>query len=622
MERRETIELLRNCLQTEQMFDGAFVNLRSIHSNDFSHAEREVTTFFTSQILALSSDLLTASNREEAIGFLRRQIHPKAGTFNYWPRGSDASRNKPYPDDHDDTACGWLALGRMDGTELGMLTGALIATESGEGGPYRTWLVPESADPVWLDTDVAVNANIATLLASQDIHLAGLDRFLDEAIDAEQLRSPYYPDAIPVLYFLTRARAGEKCDRLIEHWMSLKQGEGWGDAIRTAMAISSLKRLGVTVDASAWLSKPEEMILPYAFCIDPADQGRPTYAGSAGLTAAFCYEAIRSMEVSLNVETETKSVEESVHEVVVARAIRLVGDVALLGEDARKVIEKMSVKDTRRQITLTPYRLSQALGRDHVRDLSIKAGVGSLFGWAAYTLYDDVWDGDAESNVLPLANLFHRRMSEEFSEIAPDRAFNDWWKEMLDQVDSANAWEMMHCRVRISNGSIELPMRTPVGLDAALVGRSIGHVIGPGVVLQTCGWETTHPAFLSVIEIYRAYILARQLHDDAHDWEADLKRGQLNAASFAIIEAWKGPRDVLLDEFLPIAREIFWMQVIPVYTERIIGICEEAKAVAKSIGDLKNPEQLISMFDVPLAGARQALTERERTLEFLKALPS
>lgn len=627
---QELLDALNSAILREQHPSGCFLNLQSPQINDFSLAQPEETTFVTSQILRTAGDQLPTESRNKAADFLKKQIHPKTATINYWPRGSHASRLKPYPDDWDDTACGWLALSSvssaLNGDDLARLTAALIACESEAGGPYRTWLVSETADLVWRDIDVAVNANIASFLASQDVHLASLDRYLDQMIDSGAFSSPYYPDAIPVLYFLTHARFEIKREALIRAWLSLKHMNGWGDAMRTAMAISSLKKLQAPANVyeqeeTAWLARPDLMMQPYAFCLDPAEQGKATYAGSAGLTAAFAIEVLKKQTTLKQQKIHDLSDEIAAHEEIMSSAMRLVS-ISQLQTSAEEFLQALSVKDTRRQITLTPYRLAMALGRIDARDMAVKAGAGSLFGWSAYTLYDDVWDGDATASVLPLANLFHRRMFEVFTGIASDRSFQRWWLGLIDQVDAANAWELAYCRIPIAHGRIRLPDARPVGLEEALIGRSIGHVIGPGAVLLACGWSVEQPAFLSLIEVYRAYILARQLHDDAHDWETDLKRGQLNAASFAILDLWQGPREVSLETFLPKARELFWMQIIPAYTEQIVRICEEAKIAISRISDIKHPEILSAMFDTPLNGAKQALNERERTMAFLKTFPS
>lgn len=607
----------------EQSPDGSFRNLRSADPNDFSSGCVESTVFFTAQVLSITRDALPIEAKAKAAAFLKRQIHPNYATINYWPRGSELSKQKPYPDDWDDTACGWLALVSagvaLSGEDLAKLTASLIACESQPGGPYRTWLVPEHAEPVWRDLDIAVNANIAAFLSSQDVHLDGLNQYLDAAIDAGNCFSPYYPDPIPVLYFLTRARGKEKRDALISLWYRYRGVHRWGDVMRNAMAVTSLTRLGERVDASTILG--EDAVRPVAFCLDPAEQGKPTYAGSGSLTAAFVLEALLAAKQNPAKPKAVDTEEELLHQEILSRASELCQTLPNLGMASAAFLQVLSEKDTRRHITLTPYRLVKALGRGDAREIAFQAGLGSVFGWAAYTLYDDVWDGDQPAAVLPLANLFHRRMTDVFERVTADRVFHDWWQGVLDQIDDANAFELNYCRFKIEQGRVLLPDSVPKGLEQALIARSLGHVIGPGAVLQSCGWPVDHPSSLALIEVYRSYILARQWHDDAHDWEADLRRGQWNAASFEILAHWKGGNPVDMETFITQARELFWMEVIPAYTARIVRLCEEAVASIRRIQGLQDPEILASMFHAPLAGAQQAIEERERTLSFLQTFP-
>src|SRR5690606_4892465 len=42
----------------------------------------------------------------------------------------------------------------------------------------------------------------------------------------------------------------------------------------------------------------------------------------------------------------------------------------------------------------------------------------------------------------------------------------------------------------------------------------------------------------AVREFFKHYIIARQLNDDAHDWEEDMEKGHINSVGALIVKKW------------------------------------------------------------------------------------
>ena len=197
----------------------------------------------------------------------------------------------------------------------------LTSREVGEGGPYRTWLVPNDAAAAWQDVDLVVNSTIGYFLSLIGVRVPRLERFIDDAVYSGRLASPYYPGLLHAGYFLSRyyGATGER-----NNGARGKLGEVIALPLRPAnlknitslehaMAISSLIALGQAemidpaVVASLVSRLENEGFLPYAFCIDPAREGKQCYAGAGALTAAFCGEALARYSAidSLRASTDT-----------------------------------------------------------------------------------------------------------------------------------------------------------------------------------------------------------------------------------------------------------------------------------------------------------------------------
>ena len=79
----------------------------------------------------------------------------------------------------------------------------LISTETREGGPYFTWIVPPHLRESWDDIDLVVNSNIHFFLKQQKIFLDPLDAFLENAVTHHSLVSKYY-NQLHHCFFLSR----------------------------------------------------------------------------------------------------------------------------------------------------------------------------------------------------------------------------------------------------------------------------------------------------------------------------------------------------------------------------------------------------------------------------------
>jgi len=166
-----------------------------------------------------------------------------------------------------------------------------------------------------------------------------------------------------------------------------------------------------------------------------------------------------------------------------------------------------------KQITLLPYFVKQSLGKrgEGIKDpLLIHLGMASLYGWIAYTIYDDFLDEEGNPQKLPVATIAHRALTALFSDpqaISPD--FTIFFHHIMDDLEQANAWEVAHCRTQIINDAVSLETLTipDFGAYEWLAKRSLGHAIAPLAILFSLGYRYYSPevqnllGFLSITSL-------------------------------------------------------------------------------------------------------------------------
>jgi len=585
-------------------------------------AEQRTSPFF--HALALSALSVSKSDRTTELCDLMShrlgQEWNRNGSLNYAFRGSAEALAHPYPDDLDTTSCGYLAAMNtapdfLTGKRLAAYVKLLMAVEVEPGGPYKTWLVSESADEAWKDIDPCVNANIAAVLAHEKMELPGLDAYLWRVLDDRTIQSPYYPSRISFLYFLSRTKKETFAPRITTEL--LEQVPERCNPLECAMIISSLVRMGERALAEPYYERMVERVrtssvfAPYPFCIDRILKGEVRYAGAIALTIACILEA----DALYAVPSGREPIEEiggdlkmlSDVERVVRDRFNLAGDD--VGIIARGVIDECLRGDPQGEKSLLPYLFAVAWGREEEldHDWMIKLCAAHFMGWMAYTIYDDVLDDELQKPHLPVANICLRELTRLFDEYLPI----DLVRSVLDTVENANAWEVTHCRLPVS----VLP---DFGNGERFVERSWGVVLGPLAIASKLGYAPESEEMKALEQFFYHYILAKQLNDDAHDWEADLLKGAINGVSVRLLARVPGAIDspaLHMDEM----KNLFWHEVLDQVSTDILAHVEEGRKALDHF-----PEHARSFFlkllEPFVRSAEQAMKERDKTLAFLQAL--
>ncbi len=616
--------------------------------NDFYRATL-CPSAFSAPIILLAINSLRGSYpiekiEKRALGFILRQ-RSDFWSFNYWDRRSAEAKRKPYPDDLDDTSCSLAALtlcdrNLVDGEALAKLTMILTSLEVASGGPYRTWLVDSAAPGIWRDVDLAVNTNVAYLLSLHEVALPALVELIAGAIDREEFHSPYYASAYPLTYFISRCCPPEKRQQLANYlWAKRGRDGSWGNPLNTALAISALLNLGAGAQEiepsiqcliNAWL---KDIGQPYAFYIgaDMTEQSKRHFAGSAALTIAFFLEALHKYAISSSPKAKDKKqipdLGDDICAGIVAAARKgFARTDRVLPQIALNYLDRFLVGDKDRQVLLAPFFMAQALGGPmppKERRLVEKLGLASLYGWMAYTIYDDFLDDEGKLSELPVANFCLRESLALLAEFTlHNPSYRQLSQKIFDGIESANAWEAVNCRFAVRSGKINFDKPLPDYQDYHLLAqKSLGHALGPLAVLTARKKDAESNNF--IVDFFAHYLIARQLNDDAHDWEEDLRRGYVNGVGALILSRWqkraKNYQALFLGRHLNSLRKIFWHEVMPEVYDLIKQNSQKARQTLSRVRDIVYPAPFLVLLDAIDLAAEKTIREREMTLDFLKS---
>ena len=633
-----------NYLGRKQKRDGSFPNLVST-SKKFNTYKENQSAFLTSLILSSLNSLTDTGEsgkiKSRASKFILSQ-RSEFWSWNYWKRNSPESKSSPYPEDLDDTCCALAALifhdqKNVPTNAIAKAVNLLTYCESKEGGPYFTWITPPDANKDWKDTDLAVNSNIAYFLSLQEVTLPSIVSLNENAIVSEKYDSPYYNSEYSSIYFISRWYKGKNKSKIITYLLGKRlKDDSWGNPLETALAVSALINLGCQKEklergigyilhsqrSGGWKEQP--------FVIEFIKKKQKHYAGSPELTTAFCLEALVKFSSS-NEEVKSKrkpedstqkKIRKSIIEMSDKRFSEFDSEIREKFSDIRKRILKGDKAD---QVMLLPYYFQKSLEQKPDERMAMELGVASLYGWMAYTIYDDFLDSEGDPKLLSLANVCLRELTSIYSvNFASDEKFLNFFKNIMDRIDSANSWEASNCRVQIAGSNLMIPKRLPEYRNMErLADRSIGHALGAAAILYLNTCETESDEMKNLISFFENYIIARQLNDDAHDWEEDLKRGQLSPAVVSVLKRYaksnasKGSMELDLKKQLQQLQKIFWYDVIHEICDKAISHIKKAENDLKNIKAVKDRTVFEGMLKTVEKSAKEAIAEQKETLEFL-----
>ncbi len=183
--------------------------------------------------------------------------------------------------------------------------------------------------------------------------------------------------------------------------------------------------------------------------------------------------------------------------------------------------------------------------------------------WLSYSLFDRIID-HPESVQLPhvatsLATLQVLKTTALQTYLAntptPSRAL-----DFFHETDTALHTENTLCRAAVQGDTLVWPaLPSKKILSSLLHGRSLAHITGPALIAH----QLYPKHSTAIVEHLTTYCGLRQLMDDLHDWEADLRSGHITVVVAALLHAVGGTEDTecSLSSLIPELREMFWRTV-------------------------------------------------------------
>ena len=559
-------------------------------------------------------------------------------SFNYWPKASPEYKLRPYPDDLDDTFCALAAIHLANPKQIkpgdfADIIKLLVAQENSEGGPYRTWVIQKSAGREWQDVDLAVNSNISYYLRLNGLNLPNLQQFTETAILNQTYSSPFYPPDFPLMYFFARSYQGDYSENFKQDiYLKRLPNGAWNNPTNTALAVTALLNLGepaTNLAASikhltSW--KASEVVTPDPVYIEENNRT----LGAPALSAAFIAEALYKYSQALkrqpaNVPAVVVAPQEQIYTAAVQNVRqRFAHTDTDLCRAANGAIEKLLERDQDKQMAILGYRWAASRGQktaDRLMPELIQLGAAGLFGWLAYTIYDDIIDQTSPPRLLPVANLALRGLESIclglFAETPEHYAYIS---ALLDRIESANAWELANCRFEVKEGIIAITNLPDFSTQDKLADRSFGHALGPIAVNLLNGAEPDSHTNQQTEEFFRHYLIARQLNDDVHDWEDDLSKGHLNAISVQLLQSIK-PDLARIDIAATASsmRAELWNNQISTICKNITGHTAAARQALAQITKFNDSKTFTAMLEPIEVSVHQALTESRKMKKFIQA---
>ncbi len=622
-------------IRSVQGEDGGFITQISLVRRPFLATSELSTTFLPALILgALSSVEGTQSLRNKLATWLLTQKNDN-WSFNYWAANAPERATRPYPDDLDDTCCVLIGLylhdpAIIDSTCLAKVVRLLVAAEKEVGGPYKTWLVSKTAPAVWQDVDVAVNCNVAYFLRLVAEPLPKLDSFMEQVIITQQFQSPYYPASYIMKYYLARAYRGDQESQLADILLKEQKDGHWGTSGQTALALSALGHLGKSGPSSAMQyllsqqledgSWPAEVVW-----LDEKQAKQTKYAGSPALTTALVLEALARSEKSESTISAEHLPDEYQPEFlqIISRAERIIAELNdPLRKHAKEMLGKLQQGPTGREMVLLPFMFADSLlyPPNVSKELYIQLGLANIFGWMAYTIYDDFLDEEGSAPLLSVANVSMRQSLACFAQAVPSDDFRQEVTAAFNRIDAANAWEVEYCRYQTDGQTIyvgPLPGYTHIEY---LAERSLGHGLTPLAILLAAGIPMESPRTFYFKKAFRHYLAARQLHDDLHDWQQDFRKGHISYVAAQMLgELRISPGRHTCTALMLQLECQFWRCSLQTLCEKLRRQLRLSRQAYLASQICKDKSPFTQLLDILEDSTTRTLQEQQKAIEFLKA---
>ncbi len=287
-------------------------------------------------------------------------------------------------------------------------------------------------------------------------------------------------------------------------------------------------------------------------------------------------------------------------------------------------IDKVCMVDKGYEITLLPYFFARSLKGDfHFSDAQCNLlGAANLYGWLAYTIYDDFLDNEGQPLRLPVANCAMRYALDCFQAAMPTHAsYQRYVSRIFTEMDTANAWEVANCRFEVHNRIINIERLPQYRHCSSLASRSFAHVLGPMAVLA---WQSKSggKSISSIESAFRHYLIARQLADDLYDWTDDVQAGRISYVVTAILRDMRlSPGKYSLETLLPDMQKTYRRTTMTRACSLALHHTQEARRRFLQNGLVQTSDDIFTLLDTLERTLKHSADEYTKTITFTRVTP-
>lgn len=237
-----------------------------------------------------------------------------------------------------------------------------------------------------------------------------------------------------------------------------------------------------------------------------------------------------------------------------------------------------------------PLWFSYILPKSEQKYLAIilpKIQTAQLFLWRALNIYDDLLDGDCQPNKKLLrANNYYRRFLTTHFELHLSSEYYQLLNKFLSLWEISNQREIKNRQQSLSE-QIKKLKNNKLNLTT-LADKSLILAAGPLALLFCLKYSHKDPVVKEALNFWRYFLSAKQLSDDSHDWEADLKNNLITTANAPVATQINFKGDLFKEDGDLIINNAFIRQAAPKIISDLKNLANQAEMSIKKINSDKS----------------------------------
>lgn len=507
-----------------------------------------------------------------------RRERSTTNTYNYWLRRSNDFRNRPIPDDWDDTALMYAVLSQHVEYQTPRAYQLLKRAKDPKTSLFQTWIFANGYPKKWHDLDLWVNLNIAYWLILEDVLVPDMWERCLEGIEQKDQSSRYYLDYWSADFFFIRTavRVLERPENRVNPALRKRTTK-----VLTAVVQRTRKNLtkrSITCINTAWgtatlkaagapLEQYRQQMRAAVHKLLEAEEGKlePTILGWQQKEQTV-YDCSPALTASLLLAALTTP----------AQKDKITPNAALIPKAVKPLITTLRRSDFTEEVIGIPQEISHLLCKQ-LKERDITQSTVNALGWAYYWLDDQVIDNHPYTlpeEVTPEL-LWDSYTRLQYRHMKKHPEFTDMWQKTATDYQRARRYEIEHLTFDPHMQVSSLPRPKWKQFYSAKFGPYLLAV--QASLFSHNIPSSSHTLF---VDTYREYLLAKQLSDDARDCLEDIRAGRITICTELLLRQCTQPISAMTDQEI---ERVFLQYVATALTTQILSHTKRARSLLKKL---------------------------------------